>query len=68
MERDVRTYLWDAQQAADAIQNFVAGLDAQIYAETEIVHAAVKRKFEIIGEALNRLAKQDQSWRPAFPI
>ncbi len=51
MRRDVRAYLWDIKKAADAISVFVAGLDAQIYAETEVVHSAVERKFEIIGEA-----------------
>jgi len=67
MERDVRTYLWDAQQAAAAIEAFVAGLDAKTYAETEIVRAAVERKFEIIGEALNRLAKQDPTFAARIP-
>jgi hypothetical protein len=31
--------------------DFTAGLDANIYAETDVVHSAVERKFEIIGEA-----------------
>jgi uncharacterized protein with HEPN domain len=53
MQRDARAFLWDIQQAADAIQRFVAGLDVRTYAETELVHSAVERKFEIIGEALN---------------
>jgi uncharacterized protein with HEPN domain len=30
--RDARAYLWDVQQAADAILRFVAGLDVQTYA------------------------------------
>jgi uncharacterized protein with HEPN domain len=57
MERDPRAFLWDVQQAADAIDQFVAGLDATGYAENPLVSAAVERKFEIIGEALNQLAK-----------
>jgi uncharacterized protein with HEPN domain len=59
MQRDARAFLWDIKQAADAILRFVAGLDAQTYAETELVHSAVERKFEIIGEALNQIAKLD---------
>ena len=57
MRRDARAYLWDIKKAADAISMFVAGLDAQTYADREVVHSAVERKFEIIGEALSQLSK-----------
>ena len=67
MKRDARAFLWDIQQAADAILRFVAGLDIRTYAETELVHSAVERKFEIIGEALNQIAKLDP-WRAEYPI
>jgi uncharacterized protein with HEPN domain len=53
VQRDARSHLWDVQQAADAIIGFIAGLDVRTYAETEVVHSAVERKFEIIGEALS---------------
>jgi uncharacterized protein with HEPN domain len=59
MRRDARSYLWDIQRAADAILKFTAGLDVETYAETEVVHSAVERKFEIIGEALGQLSKLD---------
>ena len=58
MRRDPRAWLWDVQQAGEAIAQFVAGLDAQTYADSELVHSAVERKFAIIGEALNQLSKQ----------
>ncbi len=57
MERDPRAYLWDVQQAADAIEQFIVGLDAAGYAQNALVRAAVERQFEIIGEALNQLSK-----------
>lgn len=57
MERDPRAYLWDVKQAAKAIDEFVAGLDAAGYAQNAMVRAAVERQFEIIGEALNQLSK-----------
>jgi uncharacterized protein with HEPN domain len=57
MLRDARTYLWDIHQAADAIMKFIAGLDAVAYSQNELVHAAVERKFEIIGEALSKLSR-----------
>lgn len=59
MERDVRAYLWDVQQAAAAIRQFSAGLDEVGYTQDSLVSSAVERQFEIIGEALNRLAKTD---------
>lgn len=59
MQRDPRAYLWDVREAALAIQDFVAGLDAAAYAATPLVHSAVERKFEIIGEALGQLARFD---------
>jgi uncharacterized protein with HEPN domain len=57
MERDARAYLWDVLQAANAIDQFIAGLDAAGYEENALVRAAVERQFEIIGEALNQLSK-----------
>lgn len=57
MRRDPRAYLWDVHEAALAIQTFVSGFDASAYIASELVQAAVERKFEIIGEALNQLTK-----------
>ena len=59
MQRDPRAFLWDVREAALAIQNFTAGLSSDDYAANELVQAGVERKFEIIGEALNQLAKLD---------
>lgn len=59
MQRDPRAFLWDVREAALAIQSFTAGMDATSYAANDLVQAAVERKFEVIGEALNQLAKLD---------
>jgi len=59
MVRDPRAYLWDVQDAAEAIRQFTQGLGAARYAANPLVRAAVERQFEIIGEALNRLANLD---------
>jgi uncharacterized protein with HEPN domain len=59
MQRDPRAFLWDVRESALAIQSFMAGLDAAAYSGNALVQAAVERKFEVIGEALNQLAKQD---------
>lgn len=57
MRRDSRAYLWDANQAAGTILDIVVGIDLKNYLESEIIHSAVERKFQIIGEALSQLSK-----------
>ncbi|WP_234263316.1 HepT-like ribonuclease domain-containing protein [Hydrogenophaga sp. NFH-34] len=64
MQRDPRVFLWDVREAAQAIQSFTAGLDVKGYVGNELVQAAVERKFEVIGEALNQLAKLDAAHDP----
>ena len=59
MPHEPRAYLWDIDQAAGAIERSVKGLDSAAYAGSELIQAAVERKFEIIGEALSQLAKLD---------
>jgi uncharacterized protein with HEPN domain len=67
MERDPRAYLWDVQQAADAIEQFVGDLDAAGYVQNALVRAAVERQFEIMGEALNRLSKTSPDLARGMP-
>lgn len=55
MRRDPRCPLADVDQAAADIARFVQGMDASDYVADALIQAAVERKFEIIGEALNRL-------------
>jgi uncharacterized protein with HEPN domain len=57
MERDPRSFLWDAHESADAMLRFVADKSVDDYLVDDMLRAAVERHFEIIGEALNRLAK-----------
>ncbi len=57
MQRDARANLWDIRESADSIQSFIAGVDFKSNTETPLIHSAVERKFEIIGEALNLLSK-----------
>ena len=67
MQRDPRAFLWDVRAAAQAIQAFTHGMDASAYTADEMVQAAVERKFEIIGEALNQLAKMDGPFAARIP-
>ncbi|AEG91078.1 HepT-like ribonuclease domain-containing protein [Ramlibacter tataouinensis] len=67
MQRDPRAWLWDVREAITAIESFVAGLDATGYAQSALVHSAVERKFEVIGEALNQLSKTDAAMASKIP-
>lgn len=65
--RDPRAFLWDAREAAAAVQAFTAGMDASAYASNEMAQAAVERKFEVMGEALSQLAKRDPTLASRIP-
>jgi len=67
MQRDPRAFLWDVREAALAIQSFTTGMDAAAYAANPMAQAAVERKFEIIGEALNQLSKLDTTVAARIP-
>jgi uncharacterized protein with HEPN domain len=57
MEHDPRAWLWDVGTAADRIAGFVAGRSFADYLADPMLRAAVERNLEIVGEALNRLAR-----------
>ena len=67
MQRDPRAFLWDVRESALAIQAFTAGMDLAAYAANEMAQAAIERKFEIIGEALNQLSKLDAALAARIP-
>jgi uncharacterized protein with HEPN domain len=66
-QHDPRAFLWDVAEAARAIEGFIAGLDEHTYSSSAMVNAAVERKFEIIGEALNQLSKLDPTLAARIP-
>ncbi|MBI1776749.1 MAG: DUF86 domain-containing protein [Proteobacteria bacterium] len=57
MRRDPRAYLWDARESAELILTFTRERTLEHYLADPMLRAAVERQFEIIGEALNQLAK-----------
>jgi uncharacterized protein with HEPN domain len=52
MPRSLRLYLSDVQSAIKDIEMFTAGKTLEDYLESELLRAAVERKFSIIGEAM----------------
>lgn len=50
--------LYDIRQAIAAIYSFTEEISFAEYEQNELIRSAVERKFEIIGEALNRLKRE----------
>ena len=59
MKDNTYTYLHDIIQTGKAIKQFIAGCSFEEYTENELVRSAVERKFEIMGEAINRIYKEE---------
>lgn len=57
MSDDSSKHLYDIKEAATAIFKFVEGKTFEDYEGDEMLRSAVERKFEIIGEAINRLKR-----------
>lgn len=51
--------LWDARDAADVIASITAGKSFADFDRDIVLRSAVERQFEIVGEALARLARTD---------
>lgn len=61
MRPESKKYLFDILQAARRAADFTANKGFQDYEADALLRAAVERQFEIIGEALRRLSKEDPS-------
>jgi uncharacterized protein with HEPN domain len=59
MKDEILAYLHDILQAANAVKQFVVSHTLATYSANELVRSAVERKFEVIGEALNRINRDD---------
>lgn len=59
MHPDTPKYLWDVQTALSHIARFTSGKSFEDYASDLMCKSAVERQLEIIGEALNALARKD---------
>jgi len=57
MQHDAEKLTYDILSAAKDVQQFVGDMSFDQYHADKLVKAAVERKFEIIGEALNRLSQ-----------
>lgn len=60
MRLEAKKYLYDIRQASARVADFTAGRQFEDYQSNAMLRAAVERQFEIMGEALGRLAKLDE--------
>jgi uncharacterized protein with HEPN domain len=67
MARDPRALLADVLDAARSIERFRRDLDLDGFRADELARAAVERKLEIIGEALNRLSREEPGLAERIP-
>ena len=59
MKDEVFAHLHDVVQAGKAVRRFVDGRSFDDYSSDEQLRSAVERKFEIMGEALNRIRRDE---------
>ena len=59
MDAEILKYLYDIQDATSAILKFVQDKTYDDYQEDELLKSGVERKFEIIGEALNKIKRNN---------
>ena len=67
MQRDPKSLLWDAREAADLIATITAGKSFADFDRDIILRSAVERQFEIVGEALAQLARLDAAMAAMVP-
>ena len=65
-ERDAG-YLWDMREAARDCIDFVKGATYAQFSENKMMHSAVERRLEILGEAAGRVSNAFQAEHPDIP-
>ncbi len=58
---EIKKYLFDIKQSIEEIETYLKDKTYEDFIQGSIIQSAVERKFEIIGEALNRIKRIDES-------
>jgi uncharacterized protein with HEPN domain len=67
LQRDPKSLLWDARDAANVIAAMTAGKSFADFDGDIVLRSAVERQFEIAGEALRQLARHDAALAAKIP-
>lgn len=67
MRLESKKYLFDIRRAARQLTDFLHGKALEDYLADPLLRAGVERQFEIVGEAMNRLAKTDLELAQRIP-
>ena len=67
MQRDARAFLWDMQEAAALVAQFIAGKSFDAYSADVMLRSAVERQLQNLGEALVQLNKVDKTLAQRIP-
>jgi uncharacterized protein with HEPN domain len=62
MQLEIKKYLFDIEKAIEDIQEYTKDKKYDHFVDDTMLQAAVERKFEIIGEALNRIKTIDSEF------
>ncbi len=61
MKDESLAHLHDVLQSGRAIKGFISNRTFESYTSDELLRSAVERKFEIMGEAINRIKRDEPS-------
>jgi uncharacterized protein with HEPN domain len=64
MDERIQKWLYDIKVAIDEVDSFFEGesMIFENYQKNKMLKRAIEREFEIIGEAMNRILKRDESF------
>lgn len=65
MDERIQKWLYDIKVAIDEIDSFLSNepMIFEKYQQNKLLKRAIEREFEIIGEAMNRILKCDESFK-----
>lgn len=67
MQPEAAAHIWDASEAAKAVRGFTDGkAEGDLLADL-LLRSAVERQLEVLGEALNRLRRDDPATAARIP-
>ncbi|WP_029089991.1 HepT-like ribonuclease domain-containing protein [Brevibacterium album] len=67
MRSEAGAHLWDAAEAAKLVDEFVRGRTESEFSSNLLIRSATERQMEILGEALNRLRRDDAETAARVP-